>query len=97
MAWGDYCLCIQISEVIRLPKSVSIPVTLKVLEFELFHFYPIPKIMCGISFAAVGLMDMFNTGGALDEVEIHRETDKKQELFDREVVSSELIISLGPN
>jgi len=28
-------------EVIRLPKGASIPVTLKVLEFELFHFCPI--------------------------------------------------------
>lgn len=28
-------------EAIRLPKGASIPVTLKVLEFELFHFCPI--------------------------------------------------------
>lgn len=28
-------------ELIRLPKGVSVPVTLKVLEFELFHFSPI--------------------------------------------------------
>lgn len=41
-------------------------------------------------------MDMFNTGGAVEEVGIHRETDNKQELFDGEAVS-ELISSLGPN
>ncbi|CAL5193465.1 unnamed protein product [Lathyrus oleraceus] len=84
-------------EVIRLPKGVSIPVTLKVLEFELFHFCPIQEISSSISFATIGLMDMFNTGGAVEEVEIHRETDNKQELFEGEAVSSELITSLGPN
>lgn len=75
------------SEVIRLPKGASIPVTLKVLEFELFHFCPIQEIAPGISFAAIGLMDMFNTGGAIEEVEIHRTSDK-QELFDGEVTTS---------
>lgn len=75
------------SEVIRLPKGASIPVTLKVLEFELFHFCPIQEIAPGISFAAIGLMDMFNTGGAVEEVEIHRTSDK-QELFDGEVTTS---------
>ncbi|KEH23658.1 probable galactinol--sucrose galactosyltransferase 2 [Medicago truncatula] len=75
------------SEVIRLPKGASIPVTLKVLEFELFHFCPIQEIAPGISFAAIGLMDMFNTGGAIEEVEIYRTSDK-QELFDGEVTTS---------
>ncbi|XP_012569290.1 probable galactinol--sucrose galactosyltransferase 2 [Cicer arietinum] len=83
-------------EVIRLPKGVSIPVTLKVLEFELFHFCPIQEIAPSISFAAIGLMDMFNTGGAVEEVEIHKASDNKQELFDGEVVS-ELTTSLSPN
>lgn len=83
-------------EAIRLPKGASIPVTLKVLEFELFHFCPIQEIAPGISFAAIGLMDMFNTGGAVEEVEIRKASDNKQELFDGEVVS-ELTTSLSPN
>ena len=28
-------------ELVRLPKGASVPVTLKVLEYELFHFCPI--------------------------------------------------------
>ncbi|CAJ2671440.1 unnamed protein product [Trifolium pratense] len=84
-------------EVIRLPKGVSIPVTLKVLEFELFHFCPIQEIAPSISFAAIGLMDMFNTGGAVEEVEIHTASDNKQELFDGEVVSELTTSSLSPN
>jgi raffinose synthase len=40
-------------------------------------------------------MDMFNTGGAVEEVEIHTASDNKQELFDGEVVS-EHTTSLSP-
>ncbi|RDX86750.1 putative galactinol--sucrose galactosyltransferase 2, partial [Mucuna pruriens] len=63
-------------EVIRLPKGVSVPVTLQVLEFELFHFCPIHEIAPNISFAAIGLLDMFNTGGAVEHVEIHRASNR---------------------
>ncbi|XP_057438681.1 probable galactinol--sucrose galactosyltransferase 2 isoform X2 [Lotus japonicus] len=76
-------------EVIRLPKGVSVPVTLRVLEFELFHFCPIHEIAPGISFAAIGLLDMFNTGGAVEQVEIN-----KPELFDGEVSSNTATIAL---
>ncbi|XP_012086141.2 probable galactinol--sucrose galactosyltransferase 2 isoform X2 [Jatropha curcas] len=82
-------------ELIRLPKGASVPVTLKVLEYELFHFCPI-KIACNISFAPIGLLDMFNASGAVDKFEIHSASDKKPELFDGEV-SSELTTSLGEN
>lgn len=39
---------------------------------------------------------MFNTGGAVEQVEIHRASENKPELFDGEVVS-ELTTSLSPN
>ncbi|MED6149780.1 putative galactinol--sucrose galactosyltransferase 2 [Stylosanthes scabra] len=84
-------------EVIRLPKGVSIPVTLQVLEYELFHFCPVEEIAPSISFAAIGLLDMFNTGGAMEQVEIHEVSDKnKMELYDGEV-SSEVTNSLSSN
>ncbi|XP_027350540.1 probable galactinol--sucrose galactosyltransferase 2 [Abrus precatorius] len=83
-------------EVIRLPKGVSVPVTLKVLEYELFHFCPIHEIAPTISFAAIGLLDMFNIGGAVEQVEIHSASNNKPELFDGEVVS-ELTTSLSSN
>ncbi|KAK7336568.1 hypothetical protein VNO77_17113 [Canavalia gladiata] len=83
-------------EVIRLPKGVSVPVTLNVLEFELFHFCPIHEIASSISFAAIGLLDMFNTGGAVEQVEIHKDPNNKPELFDGEVLS-ELTTSLSSN
>ncbi|MED6206779.1 putative galactinol--sucrose galactosyltransferase 2 [Stylosanthes scabra] len=84
-------------EVIRLPKGVSVPVTLKVLEYELFHFCPVEEIAPSISFAAIGLLDMFNSGGAMDQVEIHKVSDKNNvELYDGEV-SSEVTNALSSN
>ncbi|KAK4281875.1 hypothetical protein QN277_013321 [Acacia crassicarpa] len=74
-------------EVIRLPKDASVPVTLQVLEYELFHFSPVKKIASSILFAAIGLLDMFNTGGAVEEVEIHKASDKEERLFDGGVQS----------
>ncbi|RHN79116.1 putative galactinol--sucrose galactosyltransferase, Alpha-galactosidase [Medicago truncatula] len=59
-------------DIIRLPKGASLPVTLKVLEYELLHFYPLKEIAQGISFAPIGLLDMFNTGGAVEHFEIHK-------------------------
>ncbi|KAG6743850.1 hypothetical protein POTOM_052553 [Populus tomentosa] len=83
-------------ELVRLPKGASVPVTLKVLEYELFHFCPIDDIASNISFAPIGLLDMFNTGGAVEQVEIHMTSDKAPEHFDGEV-SSELTSPLREN
>lgn len=58
-------------------------------------FSIVQEITSNISFAAVGLLDMFNGGGAVEQVEIHR-ADKKPDLFDGEV-SSELTASLSDN
>uniref|UniRef100_A0A2P2K080 galactinol--sucrose galactosyltransferase n=1 Tax=Rhizophora mucronata TaxID=61149 RepID=A0A2P2K080_RHIMU len=82
--------------VVRLPKGASVSVTLKVLEYELFHFCPVNEIASNISFAPIGLLDMFNAGGAVDQVEIHVVSDKKPGLYDGEV-SSELTTSLSEN
>nr|XP_034920266.1 probable galactinol--sucrose galactosyltransferase 2 isoform X1 [Populus alba]XP_034920267.1 probable galactinol--sucrose galactosyltransferase 2 isoform X1 [Populus alba] len=81
-------------ELVRLPKGASMPVTLKVLEYELFHFCPINEITSNISFAPIGLLDMFNTGAAVEQVEIQMASDKSPEHFDG-VVSSELTTSLS--
>ncbi|KAL3533801.1 hypothetical protein ACH5RR_007322 [Cinchona calisaya] len=57
-------------EVIRLPKGASLPVTLKVLEYELFHFCPVKEIATNISFAPIGLLNMFNSGGAVEQFKV---------------------------
>ncbi|GLT40729.1 hypothetical protein SLA2020_148420 [Shorea laevis] len=83
-------------EVIRLPKDASVPVTLKVLEYELFHFCPLKEITSNISFAPIGLLDMLNSSCAVELVEVHLASDKKPEHFDGEV-SSELTTALSDN
>ncbi|KAK4766766.1 hypothetical protein SAY87_008408 [Trapa incisa] len=62
-------------EVVRLPRDASIAVTLKVLEYELFHICPLQDIRPNISFAPIGLLDMFNAGGAVEQCEIHKPLD----------------------
>ncbi|XP_028088732.1 probable galactinol--sucrose galactosyltransferase 2 isoform X2 [Camellia sinensis] len=83
-------------EVTRLPKGASLPVTLKVLEYEVFHFCPLKEIVENISFAPIGLFNMFNTSGAVEQFEVHLLSEKKPDLFDGEVCS-ELSTSLSEN
>ncbi|KHG29002.1 putative galactinol--sucrose galactosyltransferase 2 -like protein [Gossypium arboreum] len=83
-------------ELVRLPKGASVPVTLKVLEYELFHFCPVKEISHTISFAPIGLLDMFNSSGAVEKFEVQMTSDEKLQFFDGEV-SSELTTSLSTN
>lgn len=53
-------------EVITLPYNVSLPVSLKVLEYDVFTITPIKVLAPGFSFAPFGLIKMFNAGGAID-------------------------------
>nr|KJB14884.1 hypothetical protein B456_002G147800 [Gossypium raimondii] len=83
-------------ELVRLPKGASVPVTLKVLEYELFHFCPVKEISNTISFAPIGLLDMFNSSGAVEKFEVQMTSNEKLQFFDGEV-SSELTTSLSNN
>ncbi|CAN6280870.1 unnamed protein product [Urochloa humidicola] len=60
-------------ELVRLPKGATLPVTLKVLEFELFHVSPVRAAAPGVAFAPIGLLDMFNSGGAVEECDTDAE------------------------
>ncbi|XP_058072563.1 probable galactinol--sucrose galactosyltransferase 2 isoform X2 [Magnolia sinica] len=73
-------------EVVRLPKGATLPVTLNVLEYELFHICPLKEITSNISFASIGLLDMFNASGAVDQCDIRMESTAS-EPFDGEVAS----------
>lgn len=48
-----------------LPNDTSLPVTLKSREYEVFTVVPVKKFSDGSKFAPVGLMEMFNSGGAI--------------------------------
>ncbi|XP_020256622.1 probable galactinol--sucrose galactosyltransferase 2 [Asparagus officinalis] len=62
-------------DVIRMPKDATLPVTLKVLEYELFHISPLKEIAPGISFAPIGLLNMFNSGGAVEQYNVKMNRD----------------------
>ncbi|KAL3341651.1 hypothetical protein AABB24_025927 [Solanum stoloniferum] len=63
--------CFTSGKVVFLPRGASLPVTLKVLEYEVFHFFPVKEVVRNICFAPIGLMDMINSGGAIDQYEVH--------------------------
>lgn len=67
-----------------------------VTGFYSVGFPIVQEIASNISFAPIGLLDMFNTTGAVEQFEIRMASEKKPELFDGEV-SSELTASLSEN
>ena len=57
--------CHQTGELITLPYNAAMPVSLKVLEHEIFTIAPIKNLAPGFSFAPLGLINMYNSGGAI--------------------------------
>ncbi|KAE8098917.1 hypothetical protein FH972_016943 [Carpinus fangiana] len=55
-------------EVVFLPKDASIPITLKSREYEVFTVVPVREVSNGVRFAPIGLIKMFNSGGAIKEM-----------------------------
>ncbi|CAI9754697.1 unnamed protein product [Fraxinus pennsylvanica] len=53
---------------VTLQYDVAIPVSLKVLDHEIFIISPIKELGPSFSFAPLGLIDMFNSGGAIEEL-----------------------------
>ncbi|PKU82219.1 probable galactinol--sucrose galactosyltransferase 6 [Dendrobium catenatum] len=66
--WNGDCAVYRLSkgELIILPWNAVMPITLNVLEHEIFTISPIRVLAPGFRFAPLGLLDMFNTGGAID-------------------------------
>ncbi|KAJ7956736.1 Raffinose synthase family protein [Quillaja saponaria] len=66
--WNGDCAvyCHRSSEVVVIPYNVAMPVSLKVLEHDIFTVTPIKVLAPGFSFAPLGLINMFNAGGAIE-------------------------------
>lgn len=69
-------------ELVYLPKNASIPVTLKPRKYEVFTVVPVKRILSGgggngIGFAPIGLIQMFNSGGAIVEVKYDDEIEEQ--------------------
>ncbi|KAK4481959.1 hypothetical protein RD792_012872, partial [Penstemon davidsonii] len=53
-------------DITTLPYNVALPVSLKVLEHEIYTVTPVKELAPGFKFAPFGLVDMFNAGGAIE-------------------------------
>lgn len=51
----------------RVPKSKTVEVSLGVLQCEIFTVSPIKVLNENIQFAPIGLIHMYNSGGAVEE------------------------------
>lgn len=51
---------------LRLPKRGSIDVSLAILKCEIFTNSPVKVFSQGVLFAPLGLIDMYNSGGAIE-------------------------------
>lgn len=52
------------------------------------------EITNNISFAPIGLLDMFNSSGAVEQFEVHLTTEKKPELFVGEAASAAISLKV---
>lgn len=55
-------------EVVYLPNNTSMPITVKAREFEVFTVVPVKEMWNGVKFAPIGLIKMFNSGGAIKDL-----------------------------
>ncbi|KAK9282091.1 hypothetical protein L1049_005003 [Liquidambar formosana] len=55
--------------ILMTPKSDPMQITIQPSTFEIFSFVPIQKLGHSTKFAPIGLTDMFNSGGTLQELE----------------------------
>ncbi|KAH7546327.1 probable galactinol--sucrose galactosyltransferase 6 [Ziziphus jujuba] len=66
--WNGDCAfyCLRSGELVTLPYNAAMPVSLKVLEHDIFTVTPIKVLAPGFSFAPFGLLNMYNAGGAIE-------------------------------
>lgn len=68
------------SDLVILPHNAALPISLKVLEHEIFTVTPLKSFSPGFNFAPLGLIDMYNAGGAIAELEYESRGAKLSEL-----------------
>ncbi|KAL0306196.1 UNVERIFIED_CONTAM: putative galactinol--sucrose galactosyltransferase 1 [Sesamum radiatum] len=60
-------------ELVYLAKNTSLPITLKAREYEVFTVVPVKQLSNKTAFAPIGLTKMFNSGGAIKELNAEAE------------------------
>ncbi|WZY75223.1 hypothetical protein YC2023_021607 [Brassica napus] len=79
-AWNGDCAVYSQSrgELSVMPYNVSLPISLKIREHEIFTVSPISHLATdgGVSFAPLGLVNMYNSGGAIEGLKYDAEKMK---------------------
>lgn len=77
--WNGDCAVYSQSrgELSVMPYNVSLPISLKIREHEIFTVSPIRHLEAdGVSFAPLGLVNMYNSGGAIQGLSYEAEKKK---------------------
>ncbi|TVU12355.1 hypothetical protein EJB05_45996 [Eragrostis curvula] len=71
--WNGDCAVYRHSsgELVLLLNGAALPISLKVLEQDILTVSPIKDLAPGFRFAPIGLVDMFNSGGAVEGLTYH--------------------------
>nr|AXF37480.1 glycoside hydrolase 36-4 [Hevea brasiliensis] len=88
--WNGDCAvyCHRTGEITILPYNSALPVSLKVLEHDIFTVTPIKVLAPGFSLAPFGLIDMYNAGGAIEVLKYEvKEGAKLSELDENSAAS----------
>ncbi|XP_022145075.1 probable galactinol--sucrose galactosyltransferase 6 isoform X2 [Momordica charantia] len=66
--WNGDCAFYRFrsGDLVTLPYNSALPVSLKVLEYDVFTITPIKVLAPGFSFAPLGLIEMYNSGGSIE-------------------------------
>lgn len=83
-------------DIVYLPQNSSVPITLNAREYEVFTIIPVKKLSRGDTFAAIGLINMFNSGGAIKELKYESEKDESVSLKVRGCGMFGAYASVGP-
>ncbi|KAK3026289.1 hypothetical protein RJ639_041238 [Escallonia herrerae] len=62
-----------LGDLVYLPGSTSLSITLQAQEYEVFTVVPVKRLSTGAAFAPIGLIKMFNSRGAIKDIKYEPE------------------------
>ncbi|CAI9112857.1 OLC1v1013357C2 [Oldenlandia corymbosa var. corymbosa] len=78
--WGGDCAVytFRSGSLTKIPKEGKIDVSLDTLQWQIFTISPVMVVTAGLEFAPIGLIDMYNSGGATHDLKfISDHSDQK--------------------
>ncbi|KAL3651580.1 flavodoxin-like fold protein [Castilleja foliolosa] len=73
--WNGDCVVYshKAGKLTYLQETTALPIQLKAREYEVFTVVPVKQLSKGAAFAPIGLVNMFNSGGAIKQVSYESE------------------------